>query len=115
MSSEALLENPKLFSSEGDHLFATDYSRSQLRCVREYLELVFVYPNPRPLCKIVRAHLFKLLYRYYYYWCFVIFVIYFVVDVCLFACCCCCFLLFLLLLLLLLLLLMLLLLLLLLL
>lgn len=40
MSSEALLENPKLFSEEGDYLFHNDFINSQLNTVEEYVNLV---------------------------------------------------------------------------
>lgn len=64
MSSEALLENPKLFSEEGDYLFRTDYARFQLQTVREFLEVVRCYPLPRPLHAVIRGHLFKMLHRF---------------------------------------------------
>ena len=40
MSSEGLLENPKLFSEEGDRLFRTDYIRAQMQTVDDYMETV---------------------------------------------------------------------------
>jgi tRNA-dihydrouridine synthase 1 len=40
MSSEALLENPKLFSEEGDYLFHNDFINAQLNTVLEYMEIV---------------------------------------------------------------------------
>lgn len=64
MSSEALLENPKLFSEEGDYLFRTDYARFQLQTVREFLDVVRCYPLPRPLHAVIRGHLFKMLHRF---------------------------------------------------
>jgi tRNA-dihydrouridine synthase 1 len=63
MSSEGLLENPKLFSEEGDELFRNDYVKAQLATASEYLEIVESYPHPRPFEAIVRGHLFKFLYR----------------------------------------------------
>lgn len=64
MSSEALLENPKLFSVQGDLEFRTDYIGSQLRTVDEYLALVDGYHKHEPKLEVVRSHLFKLLYRF---------------------------------------------------
>ena len=64
MSSEALLENPKLFSEEGDQLFRTNYITSQIQTSKEYLNLVLSYPLPRPLHNVVRGHLFKFLFRF---------------------------------------------------
>lgn len=64
MSSEALLENPKLFSEEGDRLFRDDYVRTQLRTVDEYMETVTSHAPPRPYFQVVRSHLFKMLYRF---------------------------------------------------
>jgi len=64
MSSEALLENPKLFSPEGDADFHNTYIRSQLQTVREYLSLVDLHAPPRPYFQVVRSHLFRMLYRF---------------------------------------------------
>ena len=64
MSSEALLENPKLFSEEGDYLFRHDFVRAQLATVKEFLELVNSYPLPRPINQVIRGHLFKMLHRF---------------------------------------------------
>jgi tRNA-dihydrouridine synthase len=63
MSAEALLENPKLFSEEGDRLYRTEYVRSQLNTARELLELTDAYANPRCLEGSTRGHLFKILHR----------------------------------------------------
>lgn len=63
MSSEALLENPKLFSPEGDLKFRTNYIQSQFDTVDEYLALVDGYHKHEPKLEAVRSHLFKLLYR----------------------------------------------------
>jgi hypothetical protein len=64
MSSEALLENPKLFSVEGDIAFRETFVRAQLDTVREYLDTVRSYPLPSPLYQVVRSHLFKMLFRF---------------------------------------------------
>ena len=64
MSSEALLENPKLFSERGDQFFQSNYIESQIQTAKEYLDLVLSYPLPRPLNNVVRGHLFKFLFRF---------------------------------------------------
>lgn len=64
MSSEGLLENPKMFSPEGDRMFREEYVKAQLNTVDEYLMIVQSYPLPRPLFQIVRSHLFKMLHRF---------------------------------------------------
>lgn len=64
MSSEALLENPKLFSEEGDRLFRTDFIRAQLRTANEFVQLVDEYPKPDSCENVVRSHLFKMLHRF---------------------------------------------------
>lgn len=64
MSSEALLENPKLFSSEGNLKFQINYIQSQFDTVDEYLALVEGYYKHEPKLDAVRSHLFKLLYRF---------------------------------------------------
>ena len=75
MSSEALLENPKLFNVDGDRTFRDTYMLTQLQTTREYLNLVDSHgPHarlPGPNCKSdtttlssVRAHLFKFLHRF---------------------------------------------------
>lgn len=64
MSSEALLENPKLFNHEGDQLFRENYVLSQIQTAKEYLQILQAYPLPRPLFQVVRGHLFKFLYRF---------------------------------------------------
>lgn len=64
MSSEALLENPKLFSVEGDALFQSHYIPFQLDTVQEYRTILLSYPLPRPILQVVRSHLFKLLFRF---------------------------------------------------
>lgn len=63
MSSEGLLENPKLFSDEGDELFRNNYVKAQLATATEYLEIVESFPYPRPFEAIVRGHMFKMLYK----------------------------------------------------
>jgi tRNA-dihydrouridine synthase 4 len=65
MSSEALLENPKLFSKEGSFQFRENYVAFQLQTVREYLDLVLSYPLPRPLYTVLHGHLFKMLHRFF--------------------------------------------------
>lgn len=64
MSSEGLLENPKLFDDEGDALFIHQYVNAQLATVAEYISIVESFPYPRPFEAIVRGHLFKILYRF---------------------------------------------------
>jgi hypothetical protein len=64
MSSEALLENPRLFCEKGDHFFRTDYVKAQFATVREYLDITLAHKLPRPLFQVVRSHLFKMLYRF---------------------------------------------------
>ena len=64
MSSEALLENPKLFSQEGDQLFQDNYITAQLLTVREYLSILQSLKPPSPLLAVTRGHLFKMLYRF---------------------------------------------------
>lgn len=64
MSSEALLENPKLFSEEGDVMFRENYIAAQLSTVREYVEILQSFKPPYPLLAVTRGHLFKMLYRF---------------------------------------------------
>jgi tRNA-dihydrouridine synthase len=64
MSSEALLENPKMFSEEGDRRFRTDYARSQLATVREFLQLVEGYADPSRHTDLARPHVLKMLLRF---------------------------------------------------
>ena len=64
MSSEALLENPKLFSVEGDRLFREEYVRSQLDTVNEFIKILTSHRLPRPTVCVTRSHLFKLLHRF---------------------------------------------------
>ena len=59
MSSEALLENPRLFSKDGDALFRNDYLKAQISVAEEYLAIVKSHRLPRPLFQVVRSHLFK--------------------------------------------------------
>lgn len=65
MSSEGLLQNPKLFSVAGDEAFKNDFCRSQLTSAMEYVALTQLYPLPRPLETVVRGHLFKMLHRFF--------------------------------------------------
>ena len=64
MSSEALLENPKLFSIEGDKKFREDYINAQLDTVKEYVDILTAQVRPRTLYSVTRGHLFKMLYRF---------------------------------------------------
>jgi tRNA-dihydrouridine synthase len=64
MSAEGLLENPKLFSVEGDNGYKNDFIRFQLQTVREYLDVVKSFKYPRPFGPVVRGHLFKMLHRF---------------------------------------------------
>lgn len=63
MSSEGLLQNPKLFSIAGDEEFRQNFLRAQLQSAKEYLELVVTYPIPYSAESVVRGHLIKMLYR----------------------------------------------------
>jgi len=63
MSSEGLLENPRLFSESGDALFRHSYIQSQLQIAEEFLGIVKSHRLPRPLFQVVRSHLFKMLFR----------------------------------------------------
>jgi hypothetical protein len=75
MSSESLLENPALFKDnldDGVHLSPEDIFKRQIRLCHEYLDLCILYPPlPGSLGKVggafncIRAHLFKMLYRYF--------------------------------------------------
>lgn len=69
MSSEAILENPSLFSrhqrviiDEFDDKTVTYIHRNQLELAEEYLELVSQYPVNH--MRTIRSHLIKMLYRY---------------------------------------------------
>jgi tRNA-dihydrouridine synthase 1 len=64
MSSEALLENPKLFCPRGDIEFRENYVSSQLVTVHEYFALLHQYPLPQLVVPVVKAHLFKMLFRF---------------------------------------------------
>jgi tRNA-dihydrouridine synthase len=64
MSSEALLENPKMFSIAGDEAFRDDFIRTQIGTTKEYLRTLESHPLPRPLGQVVRGHLFKFLFRF---------------------------------------------------
>ena len=68
MSSEALLENPGLFSVDSSTWSPRRKLDKQFRYASEYLELCRRYP-PLPgvlghSCNMVRSHLFKILFRY---------------------------------------------------
>jgi tRNA-dihydrouridine synthase len=64
MSSEALLENPKLFSIDGDMNFKENYVKSQLDIASEYIDIVTSYKAPKSIFANVRGHLFKILFRF---------------------------------------------------
>jgi tRNA-dihydrouridine synthase len=61
MSSEALLENPKLFNRQNQEAYKNDYINNQLQTTLEYLELAGQYPLPSSSTG-VQGHLFKLLH-----------------------------------------------------
>lgn len=61
MSSEALLENPSLFSVEGDYAYRFDYVKHQISIAKELIRLFYIY-NPLQIHQL-RGHLFKILYR----------------------------------------------------
>eukprot|EP01041_Mallomonas_annulata_P012477 gene12477-26247_t len=64
MSSEALLENPKLFSKNGDFQFHNNYINAQFETVDEYLNIMQSYPFPIHIINTVRSHLFPILFRF---------------------------------------------------
>jgi len=64
MSSEALLENPKLFSEIGDHNFHNNFVCSQLETVDDYIQLHHAYSKPKQYNQVLRGHLFKMLFRF---------------------------------------------------
>lgn len=64
MSSECLLENPKLFDEVGDYNFHHDYVKSQLTTADEYIKILNSHRTPRTLNPVVRSHLFKILYKF---------------------------------------------------
>lgn len=64
MSSEALLENPKLFSIDGDEQFTENYVRSQLDVASQYVNIVTSHKAPKSIFANVRGHLFKILFRF---------------------------------------------------
>jgi tRNA-dihydrouridine synthase len=64
MSSEALLENPKLFTVSGEHDFANNYAKSQLVTAKEYLDTVSAHPDANMPILASRGHLFCILHRY---------------------------------------------------
>jgi len=74
MSSEALLENPGLFSAQHEHqqsLTPKEVFQQQIQYAHEYLDLCILFPPlPGSLGKkggsfnVIRSHLFKILYRY---------------------------------------------------
>ena len=67
MSSEGLLENPRLFSEVGSAAFDSDidHIESQLCTVEEYLHLLSAFPaRAASTAHVARAHIFKILYRF---------------------------------------------------
>lgn len=64
MSSEGLLENPKLFSQHNEIRFYDDYVNCQFDSVDQYLSYVKSYPRPRTIVNQVRSHMFKMLHRF---------------------------------------------------
>ena len=64
MSSEGLLENPKLFNENGDAAFRENYIKAQFDTIDEYLKIMLSYKAPRPFYQVVRSHMFKFLYRF---------------------------------------------------
>ncbi len=64
MSSECLLENPRLFSNTGSMRIEEDYIASQISVANEYLCLLRAYPvNHGSMPHVARSHIFKMLYR----------------------------------------------------
>ena len=53
MSSEALLENPKMFCEIGDSLFQSNYITAQLHTVQEYIELFTAHNSGQRFCLTV--------------------------------------------------------------
>jgi hypothetical protein len=64
MSSEALLENPKLFCEDGDRLYHENYIKSQIDTAKEYIQLVRDYSSSKSLYIEFRGHMFKILFRF---------------------------------------------------
>ena len=64
MSSEGLLENPKLFSKFEEQKFNEDYINCQFDSVDQYLAYVKSYPMPRTIINQARSHMFKMLHRF---------------------------------------------------
>ena len=64
MSSEALLENPKMFSEQGDYEFRNNYPRAQINTVKEFITEAnsFTLPPGQEIPNI-RGHLFKIMHR----------------------------------------------------
>ena len=67
MSSEALLENPKLFSpsGKGDLSFHNDYINCQLDTITEYISYVNSFYKHIPKDDNIRSHIFKILHRFF--------------------------------------------------
>lgn len=65
MSSEALLENPKLFSESHRLQYEENFIATQLQTVDEYIQLVLRYTQgPGAQISALRGHLFKMLHRF---------------------------------------------------
>ena len=64
MSSEALLENPRMFSLEGDRAFREDFVRCQLKSAKELVHYFQIFPQRKSSVSSLRAHLFKMLHRF---------------------------------------------------
>lgn len=64
MSSEGLLENPRLFSKQGDYDFHHDFVHSQLESARELVSYFQCFPQRKASTSSLRAHLFKMLHRF---------------------------------------------------
>lgn len=64
MSSEGLLENPKLFNETSETNLLNDYLDAQLSTAEEYLALLHAYPLPNSAPQVARSHIFKILYRF---------------------------------------------------
>ena len=67
MSSEALLENPKLFSpsGKGDLSFHNDYINCQLDTITEYMSYVNSFYKHMPKDDNIRSPIFKILHRFF--------------------------------------------------
>ena len=64
MSSEALLENPKLFSKYHSDEFKNNYINTQFNTIDEYINLFKSFPITANPITTLRGHLFPMLYRF---------------------------------------------------